>query len=126
MTFGPAFSPESVGSLGLFFGLSIDSSIWIIRCPTSSTADQLLHRLYEHQRTKGCCVRPCAGLTQGNVTQTRTGFLQCFKRCVLWNSNVMNADCAIGCPSSLELHLRCGIARLDSQAIRDVHERVIA
>src|SRR6185503_8001606 len=40
MTFGPAFSPESVGSLGLFFGLSIDSSIWIIRCPTSSTADQ--------------------------------------------------------------------------------------
>src|SRR5689334_4076461 len=42
MTFGSAFSPESVGSLGLFFGLSIDSSIWIIRCPTSSTADQIL------------------------------------------------------------------------------------
>src|SRR4051794_37010468 len=40
MTFGSAFSPESVGSFGLFFGLSIDSSIWIIRCPTSSTADQ--------------------------------------------------------------------------------------
>src|SRR3954470_3236862 len=42
MTFGSAFSPESVGSLGLFFGLSIDSSIWIIRCPTSSTADHPL------------------------------------------------------------------------------------
>src|SRR4051794_27481620 len=54
MTFGPAFSPESVGSLGLFFGLSIGSSIWIIRCPTSSTADQYVgwaHRLFESAPT---------------------------------------------------------------------------
>src|SRR3712207_5400004 len=40
MTFGSAFAPELVGSFGLVFGLSIGSSIWTIRCPTSSTADQ--------------------------------------------------------------------------------------
>src|SRR3954465_2534412 len=40
MTFGPAFPPGPVGSCGLFFGFSIVPSIWTIRCPTSSTADQ--------------------------------------------------------------------------------------
>jgi hypothetical protein len=40
MIFDPAFSPALVGSFGLFFGFSIGPSIWIIQCPTSSTADQ--------------------------------------------------------------------------------------
>jgi hypothetical protein len=34
----PIFSPESVGSFGMFFGLSI----WTTQCPTSSTTDQPL------------------------------------------------------------------------------------
>src|SRR5690349_12168910 len=49
MTVAPAFSPELVGSFGLFFGFAIGSSIWTIRCPTSSTADQQLHG-----RRRGC------------------------------------------------------------------------
>src|SRR3954467_5738673 len=44
MTFGPAFSPGFVGSFGLFFGFSIGPSMWIIRCPTSSTADHELDK----------------------------------------------------------------------------------
>jgi hypothetical protein len=42
MTFDPVFSPALVGSFGLFFGFSIGPSIWIIRCPTSSTADHAM------------------------------------------------------------------------------------
>ena len=43
--FGLACSPEFGGSFGLFFGFAIGSSIWIIRCPTSSTAD---HSVMKH------------------------------------------------------------------------------
>src|SRR3712207_5665923 len=43
MTCGAAFSSKVLGSSGLFCGFSIGPSIWTIRCPTSSTADQQEH-----------------------------------------------------------------------------------
>src|SRR3954447_21984810 len=56
MTVGPAFSPELVGSFGLFFGFAIGSSIWTIRCPTSSTADHL-------KVAMSAAIQPQSGLT---------------------------------------------------------------
>jgi hypothetical protein len=42
--FGSRLLVQSKGNLRLFVGLSIEGSIWLVRCPTSATADHLMQR----------------------------------------------------------------------------------